>query len=224
MITVYYPTLIARICGWMSADLFNHIIHVSFTAYPFFFLYAVYTRCFREINYAVLETERYTLPGIIYNFITYIFLIHYQNSSNIPILWYIKRDALESGNIGYKSVKLTKAKNRTFSYREVAFPPLLIFHRIISGGVNCIHYQQGTKVLFSSMFIPELRGSADNDNSSWCFAPSVSASVRVYHKRAGRKVAFTQCGFLVVSAPPRRHCENTPRGGPLENHQRHDGR
>lgn len=171
MITVYYPTLIARICGWMSADLFNHIIHVSFTAYPFFFLYAVYTRCFREINYAVLETERYTLPGIIYNFITHIFLIHYQNPSNIPILWYIKRDALESGNIGYKSVKLTKAKNRTFSYREVAFPPLLIFHRIISGGVNCIHYQQGTKVLFSSMFIPELRGSADNDNSSWCFAP-----------------------------------------------------
>lgn len=55
-------------------------------------------------------------------------------------------------------------------------PPLLIFHRIISGGVNCIHYQQGTKVLFSSMFIPELRGFAGNDNSS-VFRPSVAASV-----------------------------------------------
>lgn len=72
--------------------------------------------------------------------------------------------------------------------------------------VNCIHYQQGTKVLFSSMFIPELRGSADNDNSL-VFRPFCLRAC-VYHKRAGRKVAFTQCEFLVVPIA------NTPRGDP----------
>lgn len=36
---------------------------------------------------------------------------------------------------------------------------------VISCRVNCSCYQPCTKVLFSSVFIPELRGSADNDNS-----------------------------------------------------------
>lgn len=44
MITVYYPTLIARICGWMSADLFNHIIHVSFT-----YLFSLSTSCLHTL-------------------------------------------------------------------------------------------------------------------------------------------------------------------------------
>lgn len=64
---VYYPTLIARICGWMSADLFNHIIHVSFTACLHFSFFSTLFTHAGFVKLTVLETEsspyivRYTL-------------------------------------------------------------------------------------------------------------------------------------------------------------------
>ena len=103
-------------------------------------------------------------------------------------------------------------------------PPLLILHRIISVGVNCIRYQQGAKVLFSSMFIPELRGSADNDNSSWCFAPVCVSAACTINGPAVKSRSHNASDSSSCLRPLVAIAKIRPRGGPLENHQRHGGR
>lgn len=100
----------------------------------------------------------------------------------------------------------------------------MILHRIISVGVNCIRYQQGAKVLFSSMFIPELRGSADNDNSSWCFAPVCVSAACTINGPAVKSRSHNASDSSSCLRPLVAIAKIRPRGGPLENHQRHGGR